>query len=558
MKKSNSASFLPNILPKNILIKKRNKPSNKIFMTISDDLKIASHQIEQIDDILKKDTVDIRKLWQKKLTNNIYKSSGKPNYQILKEFTQRYRINKENNLSKFDWSKQRYLNNKQVSLILDGNKISKRILEKMEINQKIGDKKVNIKAFIFNTRDIAFKNIRKKLINEERKTILMKEKEYEQALEYEKKSLEKDIDNFDIYKLDVKQRMKDDELTLNQLIQRNKFLYEESKRLSYEYKYIVEEIIRYIKLIINYKTYASFVHTLLDEDTKILDINLNQYINYKNWSEKDLKIYIKKVLEEMDLYLKEILLNEKTLDILSDNNRLEILFEIMEQNILKVFEEKEKLKQEQKRMNEENSKKYEKLKNDYENNKAKYNIYMTELEEEKAKLNKSNIDPELLKYYNDIINLLDNFCRFIRNDEKETKKNQGLLDITNKNEEEDSYFYFEKDVKNCFRALKEKQFYVLDLINEIEGYNKEDPELLKIIIGERRLTNKMKRRENEKAKIKANELSKKEMIIKKFGQNIIRQRFKLEEQIPLYILKERRKHIIKYKPESTSTNLLFY
>ena len=65
-------------------------------------------------------------------------------------------------------------------------------------------------------------------------------------------------------------------------------------------------------------------------------------------------------------------LNEKTLDLLSDNNRLELVFQIMEDNILKVFKEKEKLKQELKRMKEENARKYDKLINDYENNTAKY------------------------------------------------------------------------------------------------------------------------------------------------------------------------------------------
>ena len=360
MKKSNSVSFLPNILPNNILIKKRNRPSNKIFMTVSDDLELANIQVEQINDILKKDKVDIQKLWQKKLTNNIYKSSGKRNHQLLKEFIQKLKIKKENSLNKFDWSKQRYLNKKQVSLIINGNLISKRILEKMEINKRVGDKNIYAKEFVFNTKDISFNNLRRKLINKEINTILKKEKEYEQALENERKSLEKDIDNFDIYKLDVKQRMKEDELILNQLIQRNKLLYEKNKRLTYEYKFIVDEIIRYIKLIINYKTYASFVHTLLDEDTKILNINLDQYMNYKKWSETDLNTYIKNVLEELDLYLKDILLNENTLNELSENNRLEILFQIMEDNILKVFKEKEKLKQELKRMKEENARKYDK------------------------------------------------------------------------------------------------------------------------------------------------------------------------------------------------------
>ena len=183
---------------------------------------------------------------------------------------------------------------------------------------------------------------------------------------------------------------------------------------------------------------------------------------------------------------------------------------------------------------------------------------MTELEEEKAKLNKSNIDPELLNYFNEMLNLLANFCKFIGNDEKEMKKSRGLLNTSNQNEEEDSEFCLEKDLKKCFMAVKEKQFYVLALINTIEEYNKEDPELLKIIIEERRMSNKEKRREDDKAKIKANELSKREKIVKKSEQIIIRQRKKFEEPIPPFILKERRKHVIKYKPESTSNNLLFY
>ena len=183
-----------------------------------------------------------------------------------------------------------------------------------------------------------------KLIKNERKKVFQKEIDYQNALDYEKKSLEKDIDNFDVYKLETKQRLKNDEIILVKLIQKNKLLYEENKKLAHEYKYIIEEIIRYIKLIINYKTYASFVHTLIDQENKILNVNLNEYINYKNWTEKDLNTYIKKALNELNLYLKEISLNENTLDLLSDNNRLEILFQIMEYNILQVFKEKKKKK----------------------------------------------------------------------------------------------------------------------------------------------------------------------------------------------------------------------
>ena len=54
------------------------------------------------------------------------------------------------------------------------------------------------------------------------------------------------------------------------------------------------------------------------------------------------------------------------------------------------------------------------------------------------------------------------------------------------------------------------------------------------------------------------ELAKRENIIKKYRQSILVQRFKFKEPIPYHIIKERRKHVVKFKPESTSTNLLFY
>ena len=452
------------------------------------------------------------------------------------------------------------LNNMQVNQVIDGNKISKRVLEKAEIERKIRDKKTYLNEFIVQTRTVSLNNLKMKLIGNERIKVSQKEKDYEKALEYEKKSLDYDIENFDKYKIEAKQRIKDDEITLNQLIQKNKILYEENKRQSHEYKYIIEEIIRYIKLIINYKTYASFVHTLLDEETKVTTLNLNEYINYKNWTEKDLNKYIKKALNELNSYLKEISLNEKSLDLLSDNNRLELLFQIMEDNILQVFKQRDQLETEEKLIMDENMKKYDKLMNDYENNKTKYEMYLAELEDEKAKLDKYNMDPELFDYYNEMSLLLDDICHFVNNfdDKKELKKSMSEMSLTNLKAGEDTGFYFRKDFNNCVEILKHKQFYAQNLIAEIELYKKEDPELFRIIINDVRTSNRIMRREKEKEKIMRRELTKRENIINKYRQNILRQKYKFREPIPYYILKERKKHVVKYKPESTSTNLLFY
>ena len=558
MKKSNSVSFLPSIFSKSREIKIKPKFNRNIFVTISDDLGFANKQIEKIEDIVKKDKENEQKPWEKKVFN-IYKLNGKTNYQILKEFTQRFKIIKNNDIAKLDWSKQNYLSNRQVNQILVGNKISKRVLDKMKINQKVSDKKTYLNEFISETKNISFNNLKMKLIANERKKVSQKEKDYENALDYEMKSLEKDIESFQLYKIGAKQRMKNDELTLIKLIQKNKELYEENRRQSHEYKYIVEEIIRYIKLIINYKTYASFVHTLLDQDSKILSVNLNEYINYKNWTEKDLNIYIKKALDELNLYLKEILFNENALAILSDNNRLEILFKIMEDNILQVFKQKEKLEEEDKRITEENTKIYDKLMKDYENNKSKYAIYLTELEEEKKKLQKFNIDPELFDYYSEMFILFNDISIFIISDqEKQLKKNMSQSNLTTKQNEDNSEYTLRKNMNECIESLKQKQFYVQGLINEIELYQKEDPELLKIIVNEIKINNRINRRKKEKQKNIEKDILKRKNLVKKYRQNILRQKFKFQEPIPYHIIQERKKHVVKYKPDTTFTNLVFY
>ena len=110
MKKSNSVIFTPIIQSNLRLIKRPHRSNNKIFMTISDDLGFVNKQIEKIDYIFKSDKKYKPKLWQKQLTNNIYKLDGKTNYEILKEYTQKFKRRKDINLTKLDLSKQPNLN----------------------------------------------------------------------------------------------------------------------------------------------------------------------------------------------------------------------------------------------------------------------------------------------------------------------------------------------------------------------------------------------------------------------------------------------------------------
>ena len=561
MKKSNSAFILPNIpsLKNNINLNK------SVFMTITDDMGFAKMQIDKINQSIIKEKENELKPWLKKIDNNIYSFNGKSNYHIMKELSKKFKIIHSNkDIKKINWSKQSYYKKKELNNIFDGYQISKRILNKYEVKRKVKDRGFYMDEFISQTKNISLDNLKLNLLKNERNKIFLKENQYEKALEYEKKSLEKDINDFDNFKLEVKRKLKNDEITLIKLIQENKLLYETNKKLSHEYKYIIEEIIRYIKLILNYKTYADFIHKLLGGGSKVLNVNLNQYENFRNWSEKDLDKYVKNVLKELNIFIIELSLDEKTVEILSDNNRLETIFKIMEENILKVVEEQEEFEKEEKKIMEENMAIYNKLLKDYENNKIKYELYLKELEEEQNKVKNVTADPDLSEYYKEMNLLLEDLCNYVNNINKEFnmgKINNNTRESFNSTMSRvgtETQFFYGKKIQNCLNDLKLKEFIVEDLINEINDEVKSDPRLTKIIMAQVRLENRIEKCEKEKKIKQIEEFNKKQRIINKIGQNIIREKYKFKEQIPYHILKERRKHVVKYKPESTESNILFY
>ena len=194
MKKSNSAFFLPNILSiSKQILNRQNANRHPLFMTLPDDMGFANKQIEKIEEIIKKDKENEQKPWEKELLN-IYKVNGKSNYQIIKEFNQKVKQTKKDEKSKVDWSKQKYLNDKQINQILDGNRITKRILEKINLQKKVRERKIYLNEFVTQTKDVSLHNMKIKLIGKERMKISQKEKDYEKALDTELQNIQ-DLSN---------------------------------------------------------------------------------------------------------------------------------------------------------------------------------------------------------------------------------------------------------------------------------------------------------------------------------------------------------------------------
>ena len=561
MKKSNSAFFFPSIPSTS------NTNLNKsVFMTITDDIGFTKMQIDKINESIKNLKEKELKPWQKNINNNIYSCNGKTNYHLIKELNKKFKIIKnDKDIKKINWSNQNYYNKKQLNNIFDGYNISKRVINNFEIKRKCRERSFEMDAFISQTRNISLDNLKINLMKNEREKIYTKQLDYQKALDYEKKSLEKDVEDFNAFKLEVKTRLKEDEMTLYKFIQNNKLLFEKHKQLSKEYKFIIEEIMRHIKLIINYKHYGIFIHKLLGGESKVLKIKLDEKINFKGWTEKDLNNYIKNVIKELNIFMSESSFDEKTVEILSDNKRLESLFKIMEENILKIVEENAEFEKEEEKIMEENMTKYNKLLSDYNEKKIKYELYLKELEQEKSKIKGIIIDPELSDYYSEMNKLLEDLCNYSSNINKGfiiSDINIGMNSFnkttsTNSNGTE-TEFFFGKSLKGVIQDLKMKEFLIEDLIKEIEEAQREDPQLIKIIVSEVKTENRIAKT-NEERKIKQfAEFNKRKKIINKIEQNFIRQRCKFRELTPYHILKQREKYLIKGEKETPDSNLLFY
>ena len=564
--KSNSVYYLPNIQRR-----KANATLNKsASMTITDDLGFVKMQIDKINHSISREKEKVLKPWFRKLNNNIYISNGKTNHQIMRELSKKYksiRLNKDTN--KINWSKQFYFNKRQMNNIVDGLKISKKIKHKSELKKKVKEKGFFAKDFLSQTKDVSIDNLKINLIKSERDKVFIKENEYQKALEYEKKSINQDVEEFEKFKLEVKRRLKSDEITLIKLIQNNKALYEVYKKLSHEYKYIIEEIIRYIKIIINYKTYVDFIHKMLGGGSRVLNVNLNEYINYRNWSEKDLNKYIKNVLKELNIFIVELSLDEKAVDILSDNNKIDIVFSIMEDNILKIVEEKEEFEKEEQKNMEENMIAYNKLMKDYQNNKAKYDLYLKEYEYEKLKLKDVTVESELEEYNSYINILLEEISNYINNVDNNfyssdyinntlTSFNKTHMSSNVNLTGSENLIFYGNNVQKCINDLKLKEFMIENFINEIDKNINEDEKLVKKIMNEIKDEHKIENIKKEKKKLEIQRTFKRQKIIDKIKQITFKEKYKFKEPIPFNILKDRKKKDEKKIPQTTQTNLLFY
>ena len=221
----------------------------------------------------------------------------------------------------------------QKAFINEANKIMR---ERMKNKGSTINSKSRLKSVVMNdTKEICLKNYLIGLLKEKRTDINEKERNITKALRDSENKLDLDYKNFLNFVEGTKRKQKKEEEEL----QRLKSLHEQKeiiyKREITDYKKLIEDLERTVKLICLLKSYGSFVHKVLrlkfDFDN-VPDIDSRER-NFEQVSNIILKHY-------------DNLKNSETIELLDDDNFMFMKFNELEERVVKILQRKEILDKE--------------------------------------------------------------------------------------------------------------------------------------------------------------------------------------------------------------------
>ena len=490
-----------------------NSVERDLFLTSADDLGFAQNQVSQIDHNISIRKEHNMKLWDRPYNNNIYCTSGRSNYSVLKELQSKFLLEPKN-LCKVNWKKQNYYLKTDINSILESAEISKLVKTKVGLKNKYKIRDDSLIPFINNRRTMYVDTMLLEIIKNEKNKINKKTEEYSTALLTERENLKRDMKLFENFTMRIGADNRSDETKIVKLIQGNKILVELYKHLSQEYNGTINEIHRYLKLITIDKSYANFMHKISGGDHEILHCDLNDNINYVDLKENELNKLLKNIFSKMKNTLNDNDSNNKNElfdDIDSVNQAdLEIMFKIKEENILNLLKEKQRYIEDINIIKENLGRSTE----DYE---AKLKIcqdrllsLLDEVDKEQQKMNFIGIDKETQNYNNFIEQLLIELNCFIFNKENKKKKDEITI--------------IPGVIIPTIKEISNMEVQINDLSNLMSDFNKEDHELFRKISTKLKLENRAKKLIEERRLIEYKQMLKKQDIMNKINRIIYKGR----------------------------------
>ena len=393
----------------------------------------------------------------------------------------------------------------QKAFINEANKIMR---ERMKNKGSTINSKSRLKSVVMNdTKEICLKNYLIGLLKEKRTDINEKERNITKALRDSENKLDSDYKNFLDFVEGTKKKQKKEEEEL----QRLKSLHEQKeiiyKKEIADYKKLIEDLERTVKLICLLKSYGSFVHKVLRlkfEFDNVPDIDSRER-NFEQVSNIILKHY-------------DNLKNSETIELLYDDNFMFMKFNESEERVVKILQRKELL--------------------DKESN-AETESYKDEISELKRRVKDCQIESKQVQNEKDqIINAINRL-----KPQKDNEVNQYLDyiyeiggmtgDLNNKLKGKKNIIDLLNFTKDTLLVLQQKETFINDHITEIEFIEENgDKKLINDIITERKKFNKREKQLQLKQKQEQIEYNKRKKAIERAQRVIIKGR-KAPQDYPL-------------------------
>jgi hypothetical protein len=304
------------------------------------------------------------------------------------------------------------------------------------------------------------------------------------------------------------------------------------------------DVQRMLKKIKDKKIYVNFVHKLLGGEPELKNCNLDD-LNFQNLNDKELNSITNIIDREMQNYSPE----NKVLDTSPEDealgpSKIDIIFKIMEDNIMKSLAEKEKLRNETESMVEIWEKEKQEIEKIIKERQEEYeNLYNEYLRE------KDNV--ELITFssggYNDYVRKLH------------VELFENIKDVIIKNKYDiDEYNIVDKIITPNMDEIREKEIKIDNLIREMEKYSKENSKLFNTTVNKVKNENKfLKYLEEKNIREIANSM-RNAKILDKMNKIMITGRYKYKMPVPLSILNQRTDNKKELKTEPSDLQYIQY
>ena len=494
------------------------KKEKEFFETMytPDDVNFAKDINKKIERQIIARKMNNLRLLKRKNKNDIYSPNWLSNKNILRKHKQELNIKtNEIDIKIFDRNNYKNIFRNQSRNIFNSYVTARNYKRMSQLKSKYLKLAITTEKLLSNSKKLNFDNYISDLLKKERNKISIKETEFQKSLNKENHTLDKDIKKFEIFQVNQNVKFKKTENETQKFHKNNNIIFEAVKMNMQEHHAILNRIMREIKDIVRLEEVVLSIYKILGYDEKATNYELLTKIRIMldATNQSDIEKNIRKVFMQANIIFNQLF---KDVEFQLDSDEEKIFYAInnWENIVLKKIMEREDILRSMDNMENEFEQYMTKYKKKYNNYLSEYLEILKNYEEEMERYNITEKYSQLSKEFIYIINDLSEIKDLLFN-----KKSKKL-----------NFFYenliYGNTIIPCLEKLKQKEFFVDNIIKTMEKYEKKDPEIFNKCITNCKFINKMEKIEIERKLLEEKEVEKKIKIFQKHQKLILQNKYK--------------------------------